>query len=55
MINAGECVEKRERSDTVSRNVNWYSHYEEQSGSVYIHTQWDSMAESLPCSSETNN
>ena len=26
-INAGECVEKRERFCTVGGNVNWYSHY----------------------------
>ena len=26
-INAGEYVEKRESSYTVSGNVNWYSHY----------------------------
>ena len=29
-INAGEGVEKREASCTVSGNVNWYSHYGEQ-------------------------
>ena len=31
-INAGERVEKRESSNTVGGNVNWYSHYEEQYG-----------------------
>ena len=31
-INAGEGVEKREPSYTVSWNVNWYSHYGEQYG-----------------------
>ena len=30
IINAGECVEKRGPSYTVSRNANWYSHYGEQ-------------------------
>ena len=30
MINAGEDVEKRETSYTVSGNVNWYSHNGEQ-------------------------
>ena len=32
IINAGEGVEKREPSYTVSGNVNWYSHYGEQYG-----------------------
>ena len=32
MINAGEGVEKKETSYTTFRNVNWYSHYEEQHG-----------------------
>ena len=27
MINAGEDVEEREPSSTVSRNVSWYRHY----------------------------
>ena len=31
-INAGEGVEKREPSYTVSGNANWYSHYREQYG-----------------------
>ena len=31
-INAGEGVEKRERSCTVGGNVNWYSHYGRQFG-----------------------
>ena len=31
-INAGEDVEKRERSCTVGRNVTWLSHYREQYG-----------------------
>ena len=31
-INAGERVEKRESSNTVGGNANWYSHYEEQYG-----------------------
>ena len=31
-INAGEGVEKREPSDTVGGNANWYSHYGEQCG-----------------------
>ena len=31
-INAGEGVEKRELSNTVGGNVNWYSHYREQYG-----------------------
>ena len=31
-INAGEGVEKRERSCTVGGNVNWYSHYGRQYG-----------------------
>ena len=31
-INAGEGVEKRERSYTVGGNVNWYNHYGEQYG-----------------------
>ena len=35
--NAGGCAEKRERSYTVGRNVNWYSHYEEQYVSVYVY------------------
>ena len=30
--NAREGVERREVSYTVGRNVNWYSHYEEQYG-----------------------
>ena len=29
-INAGEGMEKREKSCTVGGNVNWYSHYERQ-------------------------
>ena len=32
ILNARECVEKREPSCTVGRNVNWYRHYEEQYG-----------------------
>jgi len=31
-ISAGEGVEKRETSYTVSVNVNWYSYYEQQYG-----------------------
>ena len=31
-ISAGEGVEKRETSYTVSGNVNWYSYYEQQYG-----------------------
>ena len=31
-INAGEGVEKRERSCTIGGNVNWYSHYGRQYG-----------------------
>ena len=30
-VNAGESVERREPSYTVGGNVNWYSHYGEQS------------------------
>ena len=33
-INAGEGVEKREPSYTVSGNANWYSHYGEQCGDL---------------------
>ena len=32
IINTGEDVEKKELCYTVSRNVNWYSHYGEQYG-----------------------
>ena len=31
-INAGEGVERREPTNTVDGNVNWYSHYGEQHG-----------------------
>ena len=31
-INAGEGVEKREPSCTLSRNINWYSHYRKEYG-----------------------
>ena len=31
-INAGEGVEKREPSCTLSRNINWYSHYGKEYG-----------------------
>ena len=31
-VNAGEDVEKREPSCTLSRNINWYSHYGKQYG-----------------------
>ena len=31
-VNAGEGVEKREPSDTVGVNVNWYNHCGEQCG-----------------------
>ena len=31
-INPGEGMEKREASDTVNGNLNWYSHYGEQDG-----------------------
>ena len=31
-VNAGESVEKREPSCTVSRTINWYSHYGKQYG-----------------------
>ena len=34
VINAGEGVEKREPSYTVSGNANWYSHYGEQCGDL---------------------
>ena len=35
ILNAREDVEKREPSYTVSRNINWYSHYGEQYGDSF--------------------
>ena len=32
-----ESVEKRELSDTIGGNVNWYNHYEEQYGGSSKH------------------
>ena len=34
-VNAGEGVEKRERSHTVGGNVNWYSHHGRQYGDSF--------------------
>ena len=31
-INAGDGVQKREPSCTLSRNINWYSHYRKEYG-----------------------
>ena len=35
-VKAGEGVEKRESSYTVGGNVNWYSHYAEQCGDLFL-------------------
>ena len=34
-INAGEGVEKREPSNSIRENANWYSHYGEQCGDSF--------------------